>query len=128
MMGSMFTRLGETAAPGSSHSFHDVHRPVQSTSVLHRCQRVAFEDESWYAHEHGEDVVVERLRCPAEKLLPDLCARAEAEGARYVEPGRLDELHDLAALEAHDASMFAAGQGHGHGEPTTDHLHLGVGI
>ncbi len=105
-MGSIVTDGASRWSDVSHHS----HRTVQRTRMLHGDQRVALEHEAWHAHQHREHVMIERLGWVAEKAPPDVGGGAEAERARHVEFGRLDRLHQAAALEAQHAALVIATQ------------------
>src|SRR5215831_8338060 len=83
---------------------HEVHRAMQRAGVLHRDERVALEHEARHAHEHREEVVIERFRLRAEEARPDLFARAEAERASCIDARRHDRLDELAFVEADDTA------------------------
>src|SRR3954469_19522331 len=101
-MGSNTTLLAERP--------HDVHRAVERARVLHRDKRVALEHESGYAHEHGKEVVIQRLRRLAQEARPDVLARAKPESASCVDPRRGDRLDELSVIESDDAAAVAAGE------------------
>ena len=84
------------------------HGPMQRPRVLHGDERVALEDEAGDAHQHREDVVIERLGRIAEEPAPDLGARSEAKGTRRIELRREHGLHQSAALEAQHTPIVAA--------------------
>src|SRR6476646_5357545 len=67
-------------------SFHDVHRSMKRSRILHGRERIAFENKTWDAHEHGEEIVIERLGIFAEKSRPDFMTRAKSKDAPDVEP------------------------------------------
>jgi len=73
---------------------------MQRAGVLHRDERVAFQHEAGHAHQHREDVVIERLGRVGKEAAPDVGAGAKPERARDVEPRRSDRLNEPAAIEA----------------------------
>ena len=108
------SRLDRRVAPGDRleaigtrcqrHLAHDVHHPVQRPGILHGDQRIAFEHQVGHAHDHGEDVVIERRRHRLEEVLPELVRSAQAEAGAHVETRRVHDVDDAALLDAqHDA-------------------------
>ena len=91
---------------------HDLHRTMQRPRVLHRDERVAFEHEAGDAHQHREDIVIQRLGRMAQIPPPDVRAGAKTECARHTELRRHEPLHQPAALEADDAAIVAARERH----------------
>src|SRR5262245_64577548 len=101
---------------------------MHRTGVLHRDERVAFEHETWDAHQQCEEVVVERLGLRAEEARPDHLARAKTERTAGVNARRGDRLDELALVETNDAAPVAAGERERGGEPVADDGHLGIRV
>ena len=101
---------------------------MQRSRVLHRDERVAFEYECWDAHEHREEVVVERLWIAAEKLRPHLGCGSEVENGAHVDARRGIDLHQFASVEPDDHPAIAARDREGRREPSTDRLKLWIRV
>src|SRR5687767_2094696 len=101
---------------------------MKRARVLHRHQRVAFEHEARHAHQHGEDIVVERLWWIGEETTPDVGAGAKPECARRIESRRENRLYQPAALKAKYTPFSVTAQRHRQREPVADHRHLWIGI
>jgi len=81
---------------------------MKRSRILHGRECIAFENETWNSHEHGEEVMIERLGIFAEESRPDFMTRTKSKDAADVEPRRHDEFDQTAAVETQDASPVFA--------------------
>ena len=63
-------RLRHPGYCGVAAVAHQIHSPMERPGVLHRDERVALEHKAGHAHQHRENVVVERLGSRRQELVP----------------------------------------------------------
>src|SRR5579864_601832 len=101
---------------------------MQGARILHGNEAVALQAEFRHAHEHGEEVVIERRRIEAQELFPDLDRRSEAECSAHIEPRRGDDVGDLSLRYFQGVAAVAKCQRQGRVEPLADDIELRIAV